>query len=31
MLKACFQAICVVRDDGGRPRVVSGRYETPGR
>jgi len=30
MLKAGFQAVCVVRDDGGRPRVVSGRYETPG-
>lgn len=27
MLKAGFGAICVVRDDGGRPRVVSGRYE----
>ncbi|MFZ5975133.1 MAG: peptide chain release factor N(5)-glutamine methyltransferase [Bacillota bacterium] len=27
MLRAGFGAICVVRDDGGRPRVVSGRYE----
>ena len=30
LMKARFQAICVVRDDGGRPRVVSGRYETAG-
>jgi len=30
LMKAQFQAICVVRDDGGRPRVVSGRYETAG-
>lgn len=26
LLRAGYAAVCVVRDDGGRPRVVSGRY-----